>query len=84
MDNATADRHRGLSTLYIKHDLFHQIKLGRDVELQSTNIVVFKSPRDMHQVATLSVHLGLGSALVDRYRDATSVAFDHLLIDLFP
>ena len=33
---ATAGRHRGLSTIYFKHKLFHQSKLGRDVELQNT------------------------------------------------
>ena len=38
----------------------------------------------MHQVATLSVQLGLGSTLVDWYRDATSVPFGHLLVDLSP
>ena len=38
----------------------------------------------MHQVATLTVQLGLGSALVHWYRDATSVPFGHLLIDLSP
>ena len=27
-----AGRHRGLSTIYIEHNLFHQSKLGRDVE----------------------------------------------------
>ena len=81
---ATAGRHRGFSTIYIKQDLFHQRKLGRDVELQNTHIVLFKSPRDVHQVATLSVQLGLGSALVDWYRDATSVIFGHLLIDFSP
>ena len=84
VDIATAGRHRGFSTIYIKHNLFHQSKLGRDVELQNTHIVLFKSPRDVHQVATLSVQLGLGSALVDWYRDATSVPFGHLLIDLSP
>ena len=36
----------------------------------------------MHQVATLSVQLGLGSAVVDWCRDATSVTFGYLLIDL--
>ena len=60
VDIATAGRHRGFSTIYIKHNLFHQSKLGRDVELQNTHIVLFKSPRDVHQVATLSVQLGLG------------------------
>ena len=33
VDIATAGRHRGLSTIYIKHNLFHQSELGRDVEL---------------------------------------------------
>ena len=32
VDIATAGRHRGPSTIYIKHNLFHQSKLGRDVE----------------------------------------------------
>ena len=35
-------------------------------------------------VTTLSTQLGLGSELVDWYRDATSVPFGHLLIDLSP
>ena len=84
VDITTAGRHRGFSTIYIKHNLFHQSKLGRDVELQNTHIVHFKSPRDVQQVATLSVQLRLGSALVDWSRDATTVPFGHLLIDLSP
>ena len=36
------------------------------------------------QVTTLTTQLGLGSELVDWYRDATSVPFGHLLIDLSP
>ena len=84
VDITTAGRYRGLSTIYIKHDFFHQSKLGRDVELQDTHIVLFKSPRDAMQVTTISTQLGLGSELVDWYRDATSVPFGHLLIDLSP
>ena len=84
VDIATTGRHRGLSTIYIKHNLFHQSKLGRDVELQNTHLVLFKSPRDVMQVTTLSTQLGLGSELVDWYRDATSVPFGHLLINLSP
>ena len=79
-----AGRRRGFSTIYIKHKLFHQSKLARDVELQNTHIVRFKSPPDVHQVATLSVQLGHESALADWYRDATSVTFHYLLIDLSP
>ena len=36
------------------------------------------------QVTTLSRQLGLGSELFDWYRDATSVPYGHLLIDLSP
>ena len=84
VDIATARRHRGLSTIYTKHNLFHQSKLGRDVELQNTHIVFFKSPRDVMQITTLSTQLGPGSELADWYRDATSAPFGHLLIDLSP
>ena len=36
------------------------------------------------QLSTLSTKLGLGSELVDWYRDATSVTYGQLLIDLSP
>ena len=84
VDKARAGRHWGLSTIYIKHNVFHQSKPGRDVELQNTHTILFKSPRDVMQVTTLSTQLGLGSELVDWYRDATSVHFGHLLIGLSP
>ena len=81
---ATTGRHRGLNTIYIKHNLFHQSKLGRDVELQNTHIVLFKSPRDVLQINALSQQLGLGSQLKEWYQVATSVPYEHLLIDLTP
>ena len=68
----------------MKHNLFQKSKLGRDIELQSTHFVLTKSPRDVLQVGRLSVQLGLASSLVDWYKDATSVPFGHLLIDLSP
>ena len=83
-DTATAGRCCGLCTNHINHKLFHQRKLGRDVEVQNTHIVLFKSPRDVMQFSTLSAQLGLGSELVDWYRDAGSVPFRHFLIDLSP
>ena len=81
---ATAGRHRGLNTIYIKHILFHQSKLGRDVELQNTHIILFKSPRDVLQINTLSQQLSLGSQLKEWYQNATYVPYGHLLIDLTP
>ena len=83
-DFTTAGRHRGLSTICIEHNMFHQSKPGRDVQLQNTHIVLFKSPRDLMQVSRRSARLGLGSELVDWYRDAMSVPCGSLLIDLTP
>ena len=54
VDIATAGTRRCFSTICIKHNFFHQSKLGRDVELQNTHIVLFKFPRDVIQVTTLS------------------------------
>ena len=81
---ATAGRHRVLNTIYIKHNLFHQSKLGRDIELQNTHIVLFKSLGDVLQINTLSQQLGLGSQLKEWYQDALSTPYDHLLLDLTP
>ena len=68
----------------MKHNLFHQNKLGREVELQNTHIVLFKSPREVMQVSTLSAQLDPGSELVDWYRKATSASYGNLLFDLSP
>ena len=81
---ATAGRHRGLNTIYIKHNLFHHSKIGRDVKLPNTHIVLFKPPRDVLQINTLSQHLGLGSQLKEVYQDATSTPNGHLFINLTP
>ena len=84
VDIAIARTHRGLSRIHFKHNLFHRSDLGKDVELQNSHTVLFKSPRDVMQVTTLSIQLGLGSKLVDWYRDATSDPFGRLLIDFLP
>ena len=49
---ATAGRQRKLRIFYSKHNFFHQCKLGRHVELQNTQIVLFTSPRDVMQVSS--------------------------------
>ena len=86
---ATAGGHRWLSTIYIKHNLFHQSKLGRDVELENTHIVPFIYPFDEMPVSKLSAQLGFESELIDSRQnltcqDATSVLYGYLLIDLRP
>ena len=65
VDNASPGKFQCQGNIYLKHNLLHQSKLGRNVELQSTHIVLFKSPRDVMQVTTLGAQLSLGSELVD-------------------
>ena len=67
VDIATAGRNGELRISYIKHNLFQQNELGRDVELQNTHIVHINSPTDVMQVTTLRAQLGLGSELIDWY-----------------
>ena len=62
--SASAGRHRRLST---KHNLFHQSKLGGEVELHNTHIIPFKAPRDLKKIIMLSAQLSLGSELVYWY-----------------
>ena len=84
VDSATEGRHRGLSTINIKHKLFHQSNLGQDVGLQNKYIVFFKSSRDVILFSMLSAQLELESELVDWYQDLTSVSYGHFLIKLSP
>ena len=80
---ATAGRHRNLNCVYIKHNLFHKNKTGRDAELHTTHIVLFKSPRDVQQIDILGRQLGLGRQLKQWYDDATQ-EHSHFMIDLRP
>ena len=81
-DISNAGRHRGLSTIYHKHNPVHKSKLGRDVGLRNTQIALFQYPCDVMQVTTFNTQLDLGSEPVDWYRDATSVPLGQLFIDL--
>ena len=80
---ATTGRHQNLNCVYIKHNLFHK-KTGRDAELQTTHLVLFKSPRDVQQIDILGRPLGLGKQLKQWYDDATQEPYGHLMIDLRP
>ena len=81
---ATSGRHRNLHVIYIKHNLFQQSRWSRTIDLNTTHIVLFKSPRDVHQIDYLGKQLDKLVFLRDCYHLATSETFGHLLIDLNP
>ena len=44
VDIATAGRHRGLSTIYIKHNVFHQSKLGETLNSRTRTLFFSSLP----------------------------------------
>ena len=54
---ATAGRHRNISIIYVKHNLFQQCKWSRTIGLNTTHIVLFKSPRDIQQITYIGKQL---------------------------
>ena len=79
---ATAGRHKKINCIYVKHNLFHKIPIGRDAEWQNTHSR--RSPRDVQQIGVLAKQLGLGKQLVDWYNASTRTSYGHLMIDLSP
>lgn len=82
---ATSGRHRGISVIYIKHNLFFQSKFSKTIDLNNTHIIIFKSPRDIQQIRVLGRQLNdKGNFLETCYVKATEKPFGHLLVDLDP
>ena len=81
---ATAGRHKKLSVIYVKHNLFQQSKWSRTIDLNTTHIIIFKSPRDIQQVSFIGRQLDNTNFLKESYELATKEPYGHLLIDLDP
>ena len=47
---ATAGRHKNVHVIYVKHNLFQQSKQSRTIDLNTTHLILFKSPRDIQQI----------------------------------
>ena len=81
---ATSGRHRKLHVIFVKHNLFHQSKWSRTIDLNTTHMVLFNSPRDIHQIDHLGKQLDNITFLRHCYKKAVQEPFGHLLIDLDP
>jgi len=78
--------HRNISVIYLTQNLFYKSKQSRTMSLNAHYIVLFKNPRDLLQVSTLSRQMfpGRGQFLVEAFRDATAKPFGYLVLDLKP
>ena len=81
---ATAGRHRNISVIYVKHNLFQQSRWSRTIDLNTTHIILFKSPRDTQQISFIGRQLNNAQFLKESYELATKEPFGHLLVDLDP
>ena len=78
---ATSGRHKKVHVIFVKHNLFHQSKNSRTIDLNTTHVILFNSPRDVNQIAYFGKQLNKTLFLKDCFRKATSETFGHLLID---
>ena len=81
---ATSGRHRKLNVIYVKHNLFHQSKWSRTVDLNTAHIILFKSLRDIQQIKYLGKQLNCLQLIKEAYKLATAEPFGHLIIGLDP
>ena len=81
---ATAGRHKNISVIYVKHNLFQQSKWSRTIDLNTSHIILFKSPRDVQQIAIIGRQLDNAKFLKESYDLAVKEPFGHLLIDINP
>ena len=81
---AVAGRLKKVHCIFVKHNLFHQSKWSRTIDLNTTHIVLFKSTRDLQQIQHFGRQLNQANFIQDIYQKATSEPYGHLLIDLDP
>lgn len=83
---ATAGRHKGVSVIFIKHNLYQQGKYCVTVDKNTTHLVILKSPRISKQLKMLGSELEFADANFVQlaYQQATVEPYGHLLIDLSP
>ena len=63
---ATAVRHKNVHVIFVEHNLFQQTKQSRTIDLNTTHLILFKSPRDIQQIDYLGRQLNHAKFLVMR------------------
>ena len=84
LDLAISGRHQNLHLLVLKHNLYQQPKHSKTIDLNVTQMLLLRNPRDNNQIDCLGRQLGCRELLLNSYKRATQDQFGHLLIDLDP
>ena len=84
LDLAISGRHQNLHLLVLKHNLYQQSKHSKAIDLNVTQMLLLRNPRDNNQIDCFGRQLGCGEPLLNSYKKATQDQFGHLMIDLDP
>ena len=78
--------HRGFSVMRISQNIFEQGKFARSITINSSYIVLLKSPRDIKQINVLGSQIFDTEAkrLTETYEISTATDFGYLILDLLP
>lgn len=77
--------HRNLSILFLTQNLYQKGQHMRNMNLNSSYLILFKNPREVNQVSYLARQMypkGQSHFLQQAFKDATSVPYGYLFIDL--
>ena len=81
---AISGRHQKLHMLVLKHNLYQQSPNSKTIDLNVSQMLLLRNPRDTNQVDCLGRQLGCRELLFSAYKRATQEQFGYLLIDLDP
>ena len=75
--------HRNLSAIYMVQNLFFQGKSSRTIALNSNYLIIFKNPRDNHQISILARQMYPGNTkfFLESFKHATDTPYGYLLVD---
>ena len=79
---AVSGRRSGIHSIFGKHNLFHQSRWSRTINLNTTHIILFESPRDSQQIQFSGKQRNKIKFLKEGYTKAVAEPHGHLLFDL--
>ena len=77
-------RHKNQRAIIFKHNLYQKIPSSKKIDVNVTQMLLPKNPRDVVQVDVLGRQMGSRNLVQSAYKLATKEPFGHLLIDYDP
>lgn len=78
-----ARNHLEVSSIFMLHNLYHNNPIYREMNRQTSYIVLFASPRDLRQIQAFASQLSPANSkwIMDAFQDATKERYGYLLFD---